>query len=71
VPRTPDCAEVVTVDMVSAEMAKEADSGGNRVKLGESLFPVPGGCWVDWGGLEDGGGDAVCERTVDDVAVWM
>jgi hypothetical protein len=59
----PDCAEVVTINMVSAETTKESDGGGSRVELGELVsldgLPVPGGCRVDWGRLEDGGGDAV------------
>jgi hypothetical protein len=61
----------VPLDVVRAEPAQEPDGGGRGVELGDFVFgdgfPVPGGCWVDRRGFEDGGGDAVGERAVDDV----
>ena len=58
--------------MVRAEPPQEADRGRRAVELREAVFldglPVARGRRVDGGRFEDGGGDAVEERPVDDVA---
>lgn len=65
--------EVVVLDVVGAEAAEETDGGGCGVELGEFVLldglPVAGRSRVDGSRLEDGGGDTVGERAVDDVAI--
>jgi hypothetical protein len=66
----------VVFDVVLAETAEEADGGGSGVEVGNLVLldglPVAGGGRVNWGRFEDGGGDAVEERSVDDVTneIW-
>jgi hypothetical protein len=66
-------AEVRVLHVLLAEPAEEADGGGRSVEVRDLVavdrLPEAGRCRVDWGRLEDGGGNAVGERTVDDVAV--
>lgn len=56
---------------MGAETAEETDGGGCGVELGEFVLldglPVAGGSGVDGSGFEDGGGDTVGKRAVDDV----
>ena len=64
-------AEVVGLGVVLTETTKETDGGGSGVELGNLVLlnglPVAGRGRVNGGGFEDGGGDTVEERPVDDV----
>jgi len=64
-------AKVVGVSVVLAETTEEADGGGSRVEVGNLVLlnglPVTGWGRVNGGGFEDGGGDTVEKRSVDDV----
>ena len=66
-----ESAEVVGLGMVLAETTEETDSGGSGVEVGNLVLldglPVTGWGRVNGGGFEDGGGDTVKKRTVDDV----
>lgn len=57
-------AEVVALDVVVAETAKQTDGGGCGVELGDFVLldglPVARWCGVDGRGFEDGGRDTVC-----------
>lgn len=67
--------EIVWLHVVCTETAKETDGGGGGVELGEFVLfdglPVARGRGVDRSRFKDGGGDAVGEGTVDDVAEWF
>lgn len=69
------CAEVMVLHVVFAETTKQTDSSWCRVELGELMLlhslPVSGRCGVYWCRFEDGGGDAIGKRSVNDVATQV
>jgi hypothetical protein len=66
-----DGTEIVGLDVVFTETTKETDGGGSSVEVGNLVFlnglPVAGWSRVNRGRLEDGSGDAIEERAVNDV----
>ena len=64
-------AEVVGVGVMLTETTEETDGGGSRVEVGNLVLlnglPVAGWGRVNGGRFEDGGGDTVEKRSVDDV----
>ena len=67
----PDRAEIVAVDVVLAETTEETDGGRSGVEVGDLVLlnslPVTGWGGVNGGRFEDGSGNAVGKRAVDDV----
>ena len=65
-------AEVGLLDVFFAETTEETDGGRGGVEVGDLVLvdglPEAGGRGVGGCGLEDGGGDAIGERAVDEVA---
>jgi hypothetical protein len=63
----------VVLDVVRAKPTEEADGRRGGIELGNLVLvdglPVAGGSGIDWSRLENGGGNAVTERPVDDVSV--
>ncbi|KAF9788721.1 hypothetical protein BJ322DRAFT_1184000 [Thelephora terrestris] len=66
-----DRAEV-SLGVAFTETTKETDDGGSSVELGDlallDKWPITGWSGVDRGRLEDGGGDTVEKRALDDVS---
>lgn len=65
--------EVVAFDPLVAETTESADGGWGGIELGDLVFcdelPVAGGGWVCGDGLEEDGGGAEGEGSIDDVRV--
>lgn len=66
-----DGAEVVGLDVMFTKTAEETDGSGSGVEVGNLVLlnglPVAGWGGVNWGRFEDGGGNTVEKRPVDDV----
>lgn len=65
-------AEIVGLGVVFTETTEKTDGGRSRVELGDLVLldslPVTSRGRVNGGGFEDGGGDTIKKRSVDDVA---
>jgi hypothetical protein len=61
----------MALNVVRPKTTEESDSGRGRVEMSELVFrdglPVTRGRGIDRSGLKHGGGDPVCERTVNNV----
>ncbi len=66
-------AQVGLFYMLLTQAAEEADCCRSSIEVGELMLvdslPEARGGWVYWRGFEDGGGDTVCKRAVDKVAI--